>query len=132
MAWKATVEEPITVVLEGEYDAVPIDVRLIAGPHGEMVKMDFMLTGEHEYEGRQVSGVANKRLSENTKLGRWVSAILGRTPPVGEDVMAEALLHQECRVVVKHKSNTDGTVFANVVQVLPRRGQGVGELCGTP
>lgn len=129
MAWKATVEEPITVVLEGEYDAVPFDVRLVAGPHGEMVKIDFMLAGDHEYDGRQVSGVANKRLSENTKLGRWVSAIIGRVPVVGEEIMAEALLHKECRVIVKHKTNSDGTIFANVVQVLPRRGQEPDESC---
>jgi hypothetical protein len=125
MSWKAVVEEPITAVPEGEYDAVPVDARLVEGPHGEMVRIDFMLAGDDDYDGRQVSGIASKRLSENTKLGRWVSAILGRTPEVGEELSAQALLHKECRVVVKHKTNTDRKVFANVVQVLPvTEGQG--------
>jgi hypothetical protein len=118
MTWKAVVEEPIAVVPEGEYDATPVDVRLVEGPHGEMVKIDFMLSGDDDCEGRQVSGVASRRLSENTKLGRWVAAILGRVPKVGEEVTAQALLHKDCRVVVKHKTNADGKVFANVVEVI--------------
>ena len=118
MSWKATMEEPVIAVPENEYAATIIDVRLVQGPHGEMVKVDFMLGGDDEYDGRQVSGVASRRLSENTKLGRWVSAILGRTPEVGDEVRAQDLLHKDCRVVVKHRANDDGQVFANVVEVL--------------
>jgi hypothetical protein len=118
MTWQATMEEPVVAVAEGEYEAAPIDIRLVEGPHGEMVKIDFMLSGDGESEGRQVSGVASRRLSENTKLGRWVSAILGRVPEAGEEVKAGDLLHKDCRVVVKHKANADGQVFANVAQVL--------------
>lgn len=119
MTWNAVVEEPIAVVPEGAYDATPVDVRLIDGPHGEMVKIDFMLSGDEDCEGRQVSGVASRRLSENTKLGRWIAAILGRVPEVGEDVKAQDLLHKECRVVVKHKTSPDGKTFANVADVQP-------------
>jgi hypothetical protein len=119
MTWNAVMEEPVVAVPEGEHDATPIDICVAEGPHGEMVRIDFMLSGEGESEGRQVSGVASRRLSENTKLGRWVSAILGRIPEVGQDVKAEDLLHKDCRVVVKHKTNADGKVFANVIEVLP-------------
>ncbi|MCX5770883.1 MAG: hypothetical protein NTZ09_11515 [Candidatus Hydrogenedentes bacterium] len=119
MSWKAVMEEPIIAVAEGEYEGTVVDVRFVDGPHGEMVRIDFMLSGEEEYEGRQVSGVASRRLSENTKLGRWIAAIFGRTPAVGEEVTAQALLHKDCRVVVKHKTNPDGKTFANVVEVMP-------------
>ena len=118
MTWNAAMEEPIVAVPEGEYAATPIDIRLIEGPHGEMVKIEFMLSGDDECEGRQVNGVASRRLSENTKLGRWVSAILGRVPEVGEEVKAQDLLHKDCRVIVKHRTNGEGQVFANVVEVM--------------
>ncbi len=97
----------------------PADGRLVEGPHGEMVKIDFMLSGDDDCDGRQVSGVASRRLSENTKLGRWVSAILGSVPEVGEEVKAQNLLHKDCRVVVRHRTNPEGQLFANVVEVLP-------------
>ena len=119
MTWNAVMEEPIVAVPEGEYDATPIEVRLTEGPHGEMVKIDFMLSGDDEHDGRQVSGVASRKLSENTKLGRWVCVLLGRVPEVGEEVTAQDLLHKDCRVVIKHKTNGEGQLFANVVQVLP-------------
>lgn len=118
MGWKAVMEEPIVAVPEGEYEAAVVDLRFVDGPHGEMVRIDFMLSGDDECDGRQVSGVASKRMSENTKLGRWVAAILGRVPEVGEEIAVKDLLNKECRVIVKHKANVDGTVFANVAQVL--------------
>ena len=118
MTWKATMEEPVVAVPEGEYDATPVDVRLTEGPHGEMVKIDFLLSGDDDCDGRQVSGIASRRMCENTKFGRWVAAILGRVPEVGEEVKAEDLLHKECRVVVKHRANADGRLFANVVEVM--------------
>jgi len=121
MIWNAVMEKPIVAVPEGEYDATLIDVRLVDGPHGEMVKVDFMISDDDDCEGRQVNGVASKRLSENTKLGRWVSALLGRVPEIGEEIKAQDLLHKDCRIVVKHKANGDGQVFANVAQVLPLR-----------
>ena len=124
MTWNAVMEEPIVAVPEGEYAATPVDVRLVEGPHGEMVKIDFMLSGDEECDGRQVSGVASRRLSENTKLGRWVSAILGRIPEVGDEIRSEDLLHNDCRVAVKHRANADGQLYANVVAVLSEEGQG--------
>jgi hypothetical protein len=119
MTWNAVMEEPIVAVPEGEYAATPVDVRLTEGPHGEMVKIEFMLSGDDECDGRQVSGVASSKLSENTKLGRWVCAILGRIPEVGQELKAEDLLYKDCRAIVKHRTNDEGQVFANVVKVLP-------------
>ena len=118
MTCKAVTEENLPVKPEGEYEAMPVDIRDMNAPHGTMVHINFMLSTDDEWDGRRVSGLAGKKLSENTKLGRWVSAILGRVPEVGEEVKAQDLLHKECRVVVKHRTNADGQVFANVVEVL--------------
>jgi hypothetical protein len=118
MGWKATVEEAAAVAAEGEYDAEVLTVRDMDGQHGPMVRIEFALSTDEEWDGHRVSGIASKRLSETTRLGRWLTAILGRTPAVGEEITVEDLLHKRCRVVVKHKTSPDGKTFANVVEVL--------------
>ena len=113
------VEEATEIVSEGEYMAKPINMYEKEGRHGEMIHIDFRLLPEDEYDGCVVSGVASVKLAENTKLGRWVTAILGRMPGVGEEVAFDDLLHKECRVVIKHRKDAEDRVYANVVRVLP-------------
>lgn len=84
MAWNGVFEEPTTVPSEGKSRAVVTGIRDMDAPHGPVVRIDFKLSSDDEAENGQVSGLANKRLSENTKLGRFVAAILGRTPNVGD------------------------------------------------
>ena len=120
MAWKETVREPIVAVPEGEYDAMVSSLQPMKGVHGPMVRIEFILRGHDDIDGRSVSGIASKRLSENTKLGRWISAILGRPVEVGEDVRASDLLHKDCKVIVRHRTSDDGHVFGNVAEVLPQ------------
>ena len=119
MALNATVEEAATTVAEGKFDAEVIDVQELNGQHGPMVRMEFKLTTDDEWDGHCVSGLASMKLSAATKLGRWVEAILGHMPSVGEEVTAEHLLKKHCRVEIKHKTSPEGKVFANVVEVLP-------------
>ena len=119
MTWNATVEEPNPPVPAGQYGATPTGIQDTESQHGATVRIDFTLSTDDEWDGRQVSGLANKRLNENTKLGQWVAAILGRMPAVGEEVTAEHMLHRRCLVVVRHKTNDDGRTFANVIEVLP-------------
>jgi len=117
MTWKATVEEPVTAVAEGTFDAEVTGIQDMDGQHGPMVRIEFKLATDDEGDDRRVTGLASKKLSEITKLGRWVAAILGRTPQVGEEITVDDLLHKHCRVVVKHKTSADGKTFANVVEV---------------
>ena len=118
MAWNGMFEEPTTVPSEGKSRAVVTGIRDMDAPHGPVVRIDFKLPSDDEAEGGQVSGLANKRLSETTKLGRWVAALLGGMPNVGEGVTAAQLIGKECYVVIKHKTNVDGKLFANVTDVL--------------
>jgi len=122
MSWKAVMEEAAAVPAEGEHDATLIGIRRDEGPHGPIVRLDFVIGEGLEFEDRQVSGIASDRLSENTKLGRWVAAILGRVPNIGEEVGMGDLLNRPCRTVVKHKANQEGQTFANVVDLRPRNG----------
>ena len=118
MTWTATTEEAATTVAEGEFDGEVTGVQDMDGQHGTMVRIEFTLATDDEWDGRRVIGLASKKLSENTKLGRWVAAIRGHMPSVGEEVTPEDLLRKHCRVVIKHKTSPDGKVFANVVEVL--------------
>jgi hypothetical protein len=118
MAWNGVFEEPTSVAPEGKYPATVHGIRDMDAPHGPVVRIDFKLISDDEAEGGQVSGLANKRFSENTKLGRWVTAILGRMPNIGEEITPAQLVGKECCVVVKHKTSADGKVFANVTEVL--------------
>jgi hypothetical protein len=118
MTWTATAEEAATTVAEGEFEAEVTGVQDMDGQHGPMVRIEFTLATDDEWDGRRVSGLASKKLSEATKLGRWVAAIIDHMPAVGEEITAEDLFHKHCRVVVKHKTSPDGKTFANVVDVL--------------
>ncbi|MCC6694858.1 MAG: hypothetical protein IT365_04415 [Candidatus Hydrogenedentes bacterium] len=119
MEWKATVEEAITAIAEGVYDAEVSGVRDQDGQHGPMVRVEFTLSTDNEFDGQRVSGLASVKLSEGTKLGRWVSAILGHMPAVGEEITVEDLLSKRCRIVVVHKTDAKGLIHANVVDVSP-------------
>jgi len=119
MGLKATVEEAATAIAEGEFDAEVTGVRDMEGQHSPMVRVEFTLSTDDEWDERRVSGLASKKLSEDTKLGRWVAAILSHMPSVGKEITVEDLLHKHCRGVIKHKTRSDGKVFADVVEVLP-------------
>lgn len=116
--WKGRMEEARAVVAEGEYDAEVCGVRDMNSQSGPMVRIEFTLTTGGEWDERRVAGLASVEMSEDTKLGRWVAAILGHMPAVGEEVSAEDLLHKRCRIVVTHKTNATGKTFANVANVL--------------
>ena len=118
MSWRGTRIDKI-LVDEDEFDAEVVAVRELKGRYGLLVCIEFSMGSSDGWEVR-VSGLASKKLSASSKLGRWVEAILGRMPNVGEEVPAKDLLNRQCRVVVKHRKSLDGlTTFANVVRVLP-------------
>lgn len=119
MEWSTVMQPAAPLVPEGEYPAVLADVRGMPGRHGMMARLDFTITGDSEWEGCQVSGLANDVLSETSKLGQWVAALLGYMPTVGQEVTSENIRHKDCRIFVKHKASGDQQTFANVVQVIP-------------
>ena len=125
MHWQGTVREPLAAVPEGQYEAMLMGIESTKGAHGPLVRMEFVLRGNDDVDGRTVSGVVGKRLSENSKLGRWVSAILGRSIEVGEEINTGDLLHRDCQVVIRHRTADRGQTFGNVakVQTLPDTGK---------
>ncbi len=119
MEWNVTCEETEALVPEGQFSAILSEIKDVQSQHGMSARFEFFLTTDDEFEGRKVSGLARKKLSENTKLGRWVAAILGRALNIGEKVNAEDLLNKECMVTIKHNLGSNGQVFANVQEIQP-------------
>lgn len=114
-----TMQEPITSVPEGEYDAVLTGFDTVAMPYGDANRYEFRIDSDNVKDGRTVSGLTGTVLAENTKKGRWISALLGRVPELGENISEDDILNQPCRVVVAHKTDSKGIVRANVTDVLP-------------
>jgi hypothetical protein len=118
MQCTAITEDVAVAICESEYRADVFGARDTDGQQDATVRIESSLSTDNEGDERRVTGIASKKLSENTKLGCWVTAILGRMPTVEQEITVKDLHHKHCRVVVKHKTNPDSKTFASVVQVL--------------
>ena len=121
-SWRATAKKAQPTVPEGTYCAKLTDISTMTVRHGPTACLRFDLITDDEWDGRQVKGLASDTLREDTKLGRWVTAILGHMPAIGEEISSEDILNRRCRVVIEHKDGANDTVFANVIQVLRDNG----------
>lgn len=119
MPWNAQMQDPVTTVPEGEYSAVLTAVDEQPAMHGPVNKYEFRLEGSEEIDGRKVTGLTSTVMAENTKKGRWIAALVGRVPDIGEKISERDVLNNPCRVVIAHKTDARGIVHANVVDVLP-------------
>jgi hypothetical protein len=107
------------VVPEGEYIAELTACSEQASIHGPVNKYEFRLIGEDGIDGGKVTGLTPTAMMENSKKARWGAALLGRVPEIGENIKMKDVLNKRCRVVVVHKTDDKGQVFANVADVLP-------------
>jgi len=122
MSWKATVQDPSVLIEECIYNASPIRITETMGKFGTITRIDFKISTFDEYDGREVHGLCSTILSEKSKLGKWIKAIIGKIPAVGNDVTEEDILNHNCGVVVKRSINDNDFVFANVTDVLSAEG----------
>jgi len=118
MEWVGKVTETPVIVPEGTYNAVLSSIWPEKSEERQLVRIGFRIE-EGSYEGNEVSGLCSDIINEVSKLGRWIKAIKGSVPEVGEDVLATSLIGNECRIVVTHTKKDNGTTFANVQNVLP-------------
>ena len=100
---------------EGKYRAKVVDIDAMDGKHGPMVRLHFAFN--HEGDHHEVTGLASKKLTEKSKLGRWVTTLIGRTLEVGETTTASDLLNKVCQVEIEHKTGDEGRVYANLTDV---------------
>jgi hypothetical protein len=119
MEFFGTMQERVAAVPESEYDAELTACSEQTSTHGPVNKFEFRLIGGSEIDGRKVTGLTPTTMAENTKKGRWIAALLGRVPAVGENITKGDVLNKRCRIVIVHKTDDKGQIFANVSDVLP-------------
>ena len=119
----------------GTYPARVLDVTREESQYGPQLRLRFRLES-----GDTVAGWVGAKLSERTKLGAWVRALLGEVP---DSLHTESLLDRECRVVVGVKTRPDGSQYNRVDEVLsprprqaelprPAQGEATCAECGAP
>ena len=84
-----------------------------------VVHFRFALNIDGQSETIQVFGLTLNIFSERSQLGKWVAALLGRIPSVGESITLHQLIGRECRVVIRHKAYDNDKIAPCVIEVLP-------------
>lgn len=117
MEWVGKVTETPVIVPEGTYKAILTNIQPDESEKRSLVRVGFTIN-DGPYEGNEVSGLCSGIINEVSKLGRWIKAIKGKVPEVGVDVLASSLIGNECQIAVAHTKKDNGTIFANVKDVL--------------
>jgi hypothetical protein len=73
------------------------------GQYGPSIRWNF--TAYVEGEATPVSGLSSTSGSSKSKASKWITAILGRQPEVGEKISFDDLVGKKCRVMVEDNSN---------------------------
>jgi hypothetical protein len=106
------IERTVYEVLEtGTYTARVTEVRPEEGKFGPQLKLRFALDS-----GATLTAWASEKLTDKTKLGRWVTAILGAMP---DNLDTDALVGRDCRVKIGVKTRDDNSEYNRVEDVLP-------------
>jgi hypothetical protein len=119
MCYEGTVVETPVIVPEGTYNAIPVSIIKEESKFGPSLKILFKLNTDDEFDGEKVSGMCSDNIHGNSKWGKWLIAITGNLPNVGDKVNHEDILLKPCLVTIKHTQKNDSTIFANVKTVLP-------------
>jgi hypothetical protein len=105
-------------VAPGAYEAVCTDVAVREGKDGSSFRRwEFTLT---DGTGKSISAASSLSTSPKSKGGKWLAALLGRTPAAGESVEP---IGQHCTIIVELNENGYETVTAVVAATvkLPAR-----------
>lgn len=112
-------------VYEAEFTDVEIKPSLYKYPNGqpkERIHFKGRITQDGAYFDRVIFGFCAKpeRLTRTAELTRWANAILGEDTRHMAGIDPEYLKERPCQVRIVHgKPKTDGSVFAEVGDVLP-------------
>ncbi len=107
------ITEYIPSVMPDVYDAILTAVETIPpkGQNTEYRRWQFTLA---DGSGRTVPGSSSMQTTPGSKAGKWIAALIGRTPAVGEKL---DILGKPCKVVVELNENG----YEKVALVLPRQ-----------
>ncbi len=98
----------------GAYEAVCTDVEVREKDGNNYRRWTFTLTDGSD---KQVTATSSMSVSPKSKGGKWIAALLGRQPAMGESV---EVIGQPCTIGVT--LNDEG--FSTIESVLPRKAGG--------
>ncbi len=99
---------------DGDYEASVAMATLQPGRYGQQVRFDFGVHGTPE----TLVAWSTAKLSPRTRLGRWVTALLGELPEVLD---SDELLGCCCVLRVGQRELSDGSPANTVLDVLPAK-----------
>lgn len=87
------------------------------------LRWQFVVTEPGPFNGKSVYGETSKSFTAhpNCKAYSWACAIAGRSFSDGEQLDTDDLISLGCKVVIRHKPDKQGRVWANVDDVFPKR-----------
>lgn len=85
----------------------------------------FETTEVVDAEGKPIvlDAISSRKLTPNSKLTRWVNALIGHIPTVGDSINLEEVVGKECLAVVVIKKTDQGGEFARIDDIVaaPKR-----------
>jgi hypothetical protein len=102
----------------GVYAATVAEVETVSGEFGEQLRFTFTLDDDPDAEPW---AWASRKLGTQTKLWRWVTALKGRPPDIGERLAPRDLVGLRCQVVIGAKKTKSGDEVLGVTDVLPAK-----------
>jgi len=124
MGFKVRVEESggLPLIEEGVYTAwfKGVEQRTInvKGEDRDILSWKFLVDADGEKV--ELEGISSAKTTTKSKAYKWISAILGRKPKVGEEIDFDDLIGLPCSVMVENKKmkNGDGE-YSRVAEVMP-------------
>jgi hypothetical protein len=104
----------------GVYPATVSDVETVDGEFGEQVRLTFTLDNDPD---TSPYAWASRKLGTATKLWKWVTALRGTPPQIGERFALHDLIGLKCQVVIGAKKTKSGDEVLGVTDVLPAKRQ---------
>jgi hypothetical protein len=111
--FKATVEEVVPVLPAGVYPAMFAKIAEQSNDNGTFWMLTFVV--ENGDLGIEITATTSPRITPKTKMGKWLTALLGHSVEVGEEVNFNDLIGAPVQIVVS--INEAG--YSRIENVLP-------------
>ncbi len=125
MALNATMEGGSPILDPGTYAVMCTDIRedeLPDSPYDPRIYRVTVETTEvmgSDGRGVELSAITSRMLTPNSKLTRWVNALLGHIPAIGEEIDLEQIVGKHCLALLVLKKGTDGREWVRVDDLMP-------------
>ncbi len=109
----------------GTYEAICTDLKPDEFPESQYDPYVYRWTLEttevldSDGRGIELTAISSRKLTPNSKLTRWVNALLGHIPEIGGEIDLEEVVGKHCLMVVVMKPSASGTEFARVDDLIP-------------